>query len=85
MADAKRTNEPEPSVEGTSNDCETNGFVLRLYVANSLPISICARRNIEALCSEYLNDSCDLKVIDIYKEPGVARKKQIVATPTLVR
>jgi circadian clock protein KaiB len=60
-------------------------FVLRLYVADMLPSSISAIRNMEAFCNDYLKDSCDLKIIDIRKEIGAARKGQIVAVPTLVK
>jgi circadian clock protein KaiB len=32
-----------------------------------------------------LNRGCNLKVIDIYQQPELARDNQIVATPTLVK
>lgn len=36
------------------------------------------------MCTAELKSHCDLEVIDIYQQPGLARAQQIVATPTLV-
>lgn len=40
---------------------------------------------IRHLCEVELKDLCELEVIDIYQQPGLARKNQIVATPTLIK
>jgi circadian clock protein KaiB len=39
---------------------------------------------VRKLCAAELRGHCDLEVIDIYQQPLLARKNQIVATPTLV-
>jgi circadian clock protein KaiB len=56
---------------------------LRLFVAGATDRSrqaiLCVRR----LCETRLN-KCELEVIDIYQQPGLARDHQIVATPTLI-
>jgi circadian clock protein KaiB len=39
---------------------------------------------VRQLCAEEPNHACDLRVIDIYQQPRLARVHQIVATPTLV-
>jgi circadian clock protein KaiB len=39
---------------------------------------------VRQLCATELQDRCDLKVIDIFQQPRLARQHQIVATPTLV-
>jgi len=39
---------------------------------------------VRELCAAELKTHCDLKVIDIYQQPGLARANQIVATPTLI-
>lgn len=36
------------------------------------------------MCAAELQSNCDLEVIDIYQQPGLARSHQIVVTPTLV-
>lgn len=40
---------------------------------------------VRELCEAELKDNCALKVIDIYQQPNLARKNQIVATPTLIK
>jgi circadian clock protein KaiB len=63
----------------------TGKYVLRLYVAGATARSreavLCARR----LCETELKGNAELKVIDVYQQPILARDGQIVATPTLVR
>ena len=59
--------------------------VLRLYVSGMTERSMNAIRNIRRICDEQLKDRCDLQVIDIYKQPVLARGEQIIATPTLIK
>ena len=60
-------------------------FVLRLYVSGMTPRSRQAIDNIRQLCEEHLAGRCDLEVIDIYQQPGLARDAQVIAAPTLVK
>lgn len=39
---------------------------------------------VRQLCAIELKDGCQLEVIDIYQQPGLARANQIIATPTLI-
>ena len=59
--------------------------VLRLYVSGSTLKSALAVANIKRICEQYLKNRYDLKVIDIYQQPNLARDEQIVAVPTLIR
>lgn len=59
-------------------------YVLRLFVAGATARSREAVLRVQKLCETELKDACDLKVIDIYQQPDLARKNQIVATPTLI-
>jgi circadian clock protein KaiB len=59
-------------------------YVLRLFVAGATARSREAVLRIQRLCAIELKDNCDLEVIDIYQQPGLARENQIVATPTLI-
>jgi circadian clock protein KaiB len=63
----------------------TGRTVLRLYVAGATARSRQALLRVRRLCESELNGECDLKVIDIYQQPTLARDGQIIATPTLVR
>lgn len=58
---------------------------LRLYVAGETPKSLAAFQNLKRLCEEYLAGRYRIEVIDLVKNPKLARDEQIVAIPTLVR
>ena len=58
---------------------------LRLYVAGQTPKSIRALANLKVMCEEYLKGRYKIEVIDLRKNPQLARGDQIVAIPTLVR
>ncbi|MEI7732391.1 MAG: circadian clock KaiB family protein [Verrucomicrobiota bacterium] len=60
-------------------------YVLRLFVAGATARSGQAVLRVRQLCAEELKDNCELEVIDIYQQPGLARANQIVATPTLIK
>jgi circadian clock protein KaiB len=60
-------------------------YVLRLYVSGSTLKSALAVENIKRICEQYLKSQYDLKVIDIYQQPNLAREEQIVAVPTLIK
>ena len=58
---------------------------LRLYIAGQTPRSVTALDNLKKLCDEHLPGRYNIDVIDLLKDPGLARGDQIVAVPTLVR
>jgi circadian clock protein KaiB len=68
-----------------SQERPTEKYVLRLYVAGASDRSRQAIVRARELCENELNGNFELKVIDVYQQPILARDGQIVATPTLVR
>jgi len=58
---------------------------LQLYITGMSENSIRAIKNITQLCDEYLYDNFDLEIIDIYKNPSLAEKQEIVFSPSLIR
>ena len=60
-------------------------WILRLYVAGQSARSSAALRNLEAICEQHLAGRYRIEVIDLLKQPQLARGDQIVAVPTLVR
>jgi circadian clock protein KaiB len=59
---------------------------LRLYVAGQTPRSLAAISNLKKICNDYEdNGSYRIEVIDLLKNPALARDHQILAIPTLVR
>ena len=58
---------------------------LRLYVAGQTPKSIEAFANLKKICKEHLDGAYRIEVIDLLKNPQLAKGDQILAIPTLVR
>jgi circadian clock protein KaiB len=60
-------------------------FLLRLYVTGTTLRSTRAITNLRHLCDQYLPDRYELEVVDIYQQPELAAREQLVALPTLVK
>ncbi|KCZ71442.1 KaiB domain-containing protein [Candidatus Methanoperedens nitroreducens] len=60
-------------------------WVLRLYVAGQTPRSLTAFANLKKICEEHLAGKYRIEVIDLTKNPQLARVDQILAVPTLIR
>lgn len=58
---------------------------LCLFVAGQTAKSMAALANLKKLCAEHLDGKYRIQVIDLQKQPEMAREHQIVAIPTLVR
>jgi circadian clock protein KaiB len=58
---------------------------LRLYVMDKTPKSATALANLQRLCESHLKGRYRITVIDLLKQPQLARGDQILATPTVVR
>lgn len=58
---------------------------LRLYVAGKSPKSVTALANLREACERYVTGKYELEVIDLTKNPQLARGDQILAIPTVVR
>jgi circadian clock protein KaiB len=68
---------------GTKSKEET--WELRLYVAGQTPKSLTAFANLKKVCEEHLAGKYKIEVIDLLKNPALAKGDQILALPTLVR
>jgi circadian clock protein KaiB len=60
-------------------------FILRLYVAGQTPKSIEAFENLKRISEQHLKGRYRIEVIDLVKNPKLAKDDQILAIPTLVR
>src|ERR1051326_6037429 len=70
------------------NEKKKNGartWRLRLYVAGQTPKSIAAPPNLKRPCDSPLAGRYRTEVIDLLSQPDLARRDDIVVTPTLVR
>ena len=60
-------------------------YSLRLYVAGQTPKSVLALTNLKQICEEHLLGRYEIEIIDLIRNPQLARGDQILAVPTLVR
>jgi circadian clock protein KaiB len=60
-------------------------FELSLYVTGKTPKSRLAFANLKKICEEHLAGRCRIEVIDLLENPQLAKRHQIMATPTLMR
>ena len=58
---------------------------LRLYVTGQTPKSLTAFANLKTFCESHLKDRYRITVIDLVKNPHLAKGDQILAIPTVVR
>ena len=58
---------------------------LRLYVAGTTPKSVTAFSNLKEICETHLGGKYRIEIIDLLRDPQLARGDQIIAVPTLVR
>ena len=58
---------------------------LRLYVAGHTANSINAFNNLKKICEDYVPGKYHIEIIDLVKNPQLAKGDQILAIPTLVR
>jgi len=70
---------PKPAPE------QPKAWNLRLYVAGMTPRAMTALENLKTICEEHLAGDYSIEVIDLVKNPQLARGDQILAVPTLVR
>jgi circadian clock protein KaiB len=73
------------SVRKPKRDKEAPVYVLNLYITGQTPRSTASIRNLARFCEENLDGKFELKVIDIYQQPRLAKEAQIIAAPTLVK
>lgn len=66
-------------------DAASATYILALYVAGHTAKSIRAVDNVRRLCDENLVGRYRLEVIDLYQQPELAAREQLIAAPTLVK
>lgn len=60
-------------------------YELRLYIAGATAKATRALANLKRVCEERLQGRYRIEVIDLLRQPQLARGDQILAIPTLVR
>jgi circadian clock protein KaiB len=70
---------------GKAKEDGVDFWELRLYVAGQTPKSLAAFANLKKICEEHLAGKYRIEIIDLLKNPTLAKGDQILAIPTLVR
>jgi circadian clock protein KaiB len=60
-------------------------YELRLYIAGSNLNSTRAIEHVRDLCVLLRPSECRFEIIDLYQQPGLAKRDEIVAAPALVK
>ncbi len=76
------TDQPEDLARQAKQDEDI--YELRLYIAGNRMKSQLAFDNLKKTCDKYLAKKCSIEVIDLTKNPNLAKEDQIIAIPTLV-
>ncbi len=70
----------------TEKKSPSEKIILRLFIGGKNSRSIRAIENLEKICEESLDGrKYEIDVIDVRKNPRLAREEHIVALPTLIR
>jgi len=59
-------------------------YILRLFVSGILQNSVRAIKNLKQICEEHLKDDYELEIIDIYQQPELAIREQIIVIPVMI-
>ncbi len=60
-------------------------YRLRLYIAGSNLNSFRAIQNVRDLCDRLLQSRCELEIIDLYQQPALAKRDEVIAAPALIK
>lgn len=60
-------------------------WMMRLYIAGQSTRSLAAIANVRKICDTHMPGRCTIEVIDLMRNPELAKADQIVAIPTLIR
>lgn len=84
MNSIKKKQLPTSGAQTIDNE-KTSRWDLRLYVAGQTERSVVALRNLKKICQDHLGSAYSIEVVDLLKNPQLAKGDQIFAIPTLVR
>ena len=82
---AKKPTSTADDFEKALGAADNQLYVLKLCISGMTPQSRQALVNLKRLCDEYLAGHYELEVIDLYQQPELAARHQLIATPTLLK
>jgi circadian clock protein KaiB len=82
---ARKSFGPKVAIHKKADSKPAESWMMRLYVAGQSTRSVAAIANLRRFCDTYMPGRCSIEVIDLIRNPELAKVDQIVAIPTLVR
>jgi circadian clock protein KaiB len=76
--------DPKRVVKNLSGELQSR-YYFRLYIAGSNLNSNRAIKSIRELCRSLYPAQCELEIIDLYQQPSLAKRDDIVAAPALIK
>lgn len=67
------------------NEQEQEVYHLRLFVTGASPNSSRAIINLKNICETHLKGNYDLEIVDVYQQPLIVEREQIIALPMLIK
>src|ERR1700743_1568165 len=64
---------------------ENQVYILRLFITGASPNSSRAITNLKEICETHLKGNYELEIIDVYQQPLIAQREQVIALPMLVK
>ena len=64
---------------------ESLHYRLKLFITGASPNSARAIANLKTICEKYLGKKYELEIIDVYQQPIIAKREQVVALPMLMK
>jgi circadian clock protein KaiB len=68
----------------SENEVDKGKYVFHLYVTGASPNSLKAIENTKRICEKYLREY-ELEIFDVYQQPQIAQRENIIALPLLVK
>lgn len=77
--------ESRRQLEQAALEQHTQRYLVRLFVTGTSPASSRAIEEARRIFEKHLQGRYDLEVVDIHQMPALAKREQLVATPTLIK
>ncbi|HSB92600.1 MAG TPA: circadian clock KaiB family protein [Flavitalea sp.] len=73
------------SPDSNQKNGDKKEFVFQLFITGASPNSVRAINNLKQLCEDHMAGRYELQIIDVYQQPAIAAKEQIIALPLMIR
>ena len=72
-------------MKNVPDSTEEERYHFILFIAGMSGKSVIAVENLRQICDQYLNERCDIEIVDLNRDAHLATVHQIIAVPTLIK